>query len=297
MARWCGWPCGRRAGGGWRKYQHTTQAARRPCWPCLALPLGWRAGVGGVSCLAGRLRGVSLRFRCAGGIITPAAPVALNIRPFPCLVSNVYTSTSRANAGGGLAGLVWPFPVLALRLLGWLAAPVRIIIRRRDYIPARLALPVARIRARFGRFPPFWRPFGVAVVSNAGAVSLRPFRWCRCACKVATPRAALLCRYPQRVQYLRQQSQRETIPATRARRVFTSLAALLLVFGGYRAAAGLCGLLSRGGRIIIRQQSRAALRWRGIAPPPCLPCQLVKKLTRQRVAAGGRAGYRAPPMV
>lgn len=116
-----------------------------------------------------------------------------------------------------------------------------------DYIPARLALPVASICA------PFWRPFGVAVVSNAGAVSLRPFRWCRCAYKVATPRAALLCRYPQRGRYLRQQSQRETIPATRARRVFTSLAALLLVFSGYRAAAGLCGLLLRGGRIIIRQ--------------------------------------------
>lgn len=94
VARWCGWPCGRRAGGGWCKYQHTTQAARRPCWPCLALPLGWRAGVGGVSCLAGRLRGVSLRFRCAGGIITPAAPVALDIRPFPCLVSVTYISTS-----------------------------------------------------------------------------------------------------------------------------------------------------------------------------------------------------------
>ena len=173
VARWCGWPCGRRAGGGWCKCQHTTQAARRPCWPCLALPLGWRAGVGGVSCLAGRLRGVSLRFRCAGGIITPAAPVALNIRPFPCLVSIVYTSTSRANAGGGLAGLVWPFPVLALRLLGWLAAPVRIIIRRRDFIPARLALPVARICAPV-----------LAVSRRFGGVSA--LRWCpmlaRCPC-------------------------------------------------------------------------------------------------------------------
>lgn len=105
------------------------------------------------------------RFRCAGGIITPAAPVALNVCPFPCLVSVVYTSTSRANAGGGLAGLVWPFPVLSLRLLGWLAAPVRIIIRRRDYIPARLALPVARICA------PFW-PFSavLAALRRCGGV-------------------------------------------------------------------------------------------------------------------------------
>lgn len=106
-----------------------------PCWP-----FAWRLA----------------RFRCAGGIITPAAPVALDIRPFPCLVSKVYTSTSRANAGGGLVGLVWPFPVLALRLLGWLAAPVRINIRRRDLSRAagvarcphlRPVLPVSR---RFG---------------------------------------------------------------------------------------------------------------------------------------------------
>ena len=52
--------------------------------------------------------------------------------------------------------------------------------------------PLPAFAPRFGRFPPFWRPFGVAVVSNAGAVSVRPFRWCRCACKVAIPRGLAL---------------------------------------------------------------------------------------------------------
>lgn len=47
-----------------------------PCWP-----FAWRFA----------------RFRCAGGINTPAAPVALNMRPFPCLVSVTYISTSRAS--------------------------------------------------------------------------------------------------------------------------------------------------------------------------------------------------------
>lgn len=84
-------------------------------------------------------------------------------------------------------GLVLLFPVLALRLRGLLAAPVRINIRRRDYSPRGWRCPLPAFAPRFGRFPPFWRPFGVAVVSNAGAVSVRPFRWCRCACKVAAP--------------------------------------------------------------------------------------------------------------
>lgn len=157
--------------------------------------------------------------------------------------------------------------------------------------------PLPAFAPRFGRFPPFWRPFGVAVVSNAGAVSLRPFRWCRCACKVATPRAALLCRYPQRGRYFRQQSQRETIPATRARRVFTSLSALLLVFGGYRAAAGLCGLLSRGGAYHHTPAIPRGLAVAGYCAPAVLTLSTCQKTIPPMLAAGGRAGYRAPPMV
>ena len=46
VARWCGWPCGRRAAGGWRKYQHTTQAARRPAGLALRCRLaGWLVSV------------------------------------------------------------------------------------------------------------------------------------------------------------------------------------------------------------------------------------------------------------
>ena len=114
-------------------------------------------------------------------------------------MSVVYISTSRANAGGGLVAVACRVSVLALRLRGLLAAPVRINIRRRDFIPARLALPAPVYKhPRFAYFPPFWRRFGVAVVSSAGAVSLRPFRWCRCAYKVAAPRVPCFrpCSWP-----------------------------------------------------------------------------------------------------
>lgn len=122
--------------------------------PCVAA--GWRAGVGGVFVPCWPFAGRFARFRCAGGIIIPAAPVSRKIRPFPCLVSVVYISTSRANAGGGLAGLVWPFPVLALRLRGWLAAPAvssyggGIISPRGWRCPLPALRPVLAVSRRFG---------------------------------------------------------------------------------------------------------------------------------------------------
>lgn len=198
---------------------------------------------------------------------------------------------------------LWPFPVLALRLLGWLAAPVRIIIRRRDYIPARLALPVASIYARFGRFPPFWRRFGVAVVSNAGAVSLRPFRWCRCAYKVAKTRglALPLSLTPSDISptnYSGYIPRHTGAPCEYLRRPRFVYACGRLA-GGVRwlsRRVSLGGVLSRGRRIIIRQHPARPCVGGGIAPPPRLPFNLSNNFPPM-LAAGGRAGYRAPPMV
>lgn len=156
--------------------------------------------------------------------------------------------------------------------------------------------PLPAFAPRFARFPPFWRPFGVAVVSNAGAVSLRPFRWCRCACKVATPRAALLCRYPQRGRYLLQQSQRETIPPhgravclQALRPCCWSLVAIAppLVLAACYRAGGVSSYASNPARPcgggVLRPRRAYLVNLSNNFPP--------------MLAAGGRAGYRAPPMV
>ena len=148
----------------------------------------------------------------------------------PC-VSYLYKHQPPPVTGGGLvSALPLPFfrPCVAV---AWLAGRARRFNkRRRDFIPRGLRCPCQSINARFARFPPFWRPFGVAVVSSAGAVSLRPFRWCRCAYKVAAPRvpcfrpcswplvslaAVLACWCPCvyiPVQYFPHQSQRDKIP-------------------------------------------------------------------------------------
>lgn len=143
--------------------------------------------------------------------------------------------------------------------------------------------PLPAFAPRFARFPPFWRPFGVAVVSNAGAVSLRPFRWCRCACKVAINARPCLAVIPNAVRYIPQQSQRDT-PATRARRaptyaapaLHTRAGGLLLVFGGYRAVLVLAACYRAGGVSLYASNPARPCVGGGIAPPPCLPCQLVK---------------------
>lgn len=124
-----------------------------PCWP-----------------FAGRFA----RFRCTGGIITPAAPVALNIRPFPCLVSVAYISTSRASN--------WRRPCCrrclavfpSLRWFAWLAGRARPFQQTAaGLFPARLALPVSVYKRPV---LPIFRRFG----------GLSALRWCpvlaRCPC-------------------------------------------------------------------------------------------------------------------
>lgn len=124
-----------------------------PCWP-----------------FAGRFA----RFRCAGGIITPAAPVALNIRPFPCLVSVAYISTSRAsNWRRPCVGVALPCfrPCVAFAWLAGRARPFQQTAA--GLFPARLALPVS-----VNKRPvlPISRRFG----------GLSASRWCpvlaRCPC-------------------------------------------------------------------------------------------------------------------
>lgn len=221
--------------------------------------------------------------------------------------------------------------VLALRLFGLLAAPVRINIRRRDYIPARLALPVSVYkRPVFAYFPPFWRPFGVAVVSSAGAVSLRPFGWCRCAYKVAAPvwpcfrpcfvakghRASLAAvavssdLHP--VRYFPHQSQRDKIPPHGRAVCFPALRPCWWCLVAIAPRPLLAALLSRWRRINIRQYSNAATRWRGDCAPAVLTLSVCQKTCAagwrplhraRRVAVSlrgvicARAGYRAPPLV
>lgn len=104
-----------------------------PCWP-----FAWRFA----------------RFWRAGGINTPAAPVALNIRPFslPC-VSYLYKHHRAAVVAVALFRLPCRVSVLASRLRGLLAAPVRINIRRRDFIPRGLRCPCQSINAPFCPFP------------------------------------------------------------------------------------------------------------------------------------------------
>lgn len=108
-----------------------------PCWP-----------------FAGRFA----RFRCAGGINAPAAPVALNIRPFPCLVSVTYISTSRAS--------YWRRPCVGVALpcvrpcvaFAWLAGRARRFNkRRRDFIPRGWRCPRQSINAPV---LPIFRRFG-----------------------------------------------------------------------------------------------------------------------------------------
>jgi len=91
----------------------------------------------------------------------------------PC-VSCLYKHQPRQLlAAALLSALPCRVSVLALRLRGLLAAPVRINIRRRDFIPARLALPVSVYKRPV---LPIFRRFG----------GLSAFRWCpvlaRCPC-------------------------------------------------------------------------------------------------------------------
>lgn len=156
--------------------------------------------------------------------------------------------------------------------------------------------PLPAFAPRFARFPPFWRPFGVAVVSNAGAVSLRPFRWCRCAYKVAT-RAALLCPLSLTPSDISPTSHNRYIPChtgapcvylRRPRFVYACgrLAGVArwpcwpcgLVLGGYRAVLVLAACYRAGGVSSYASNPARPCGGGGVAPPPCLPCQLVKKL-------------------
>jgi hypothetical protein len=137
--------------------------------------------------------------------------------------------------------------------------------------------PLPAFMPRFGRFPPFWRPFGVAVVSNAGAVSVRPFRWCRCAYKVATPRAALLCRYPQRGRYFRQQSQRGNNPRhTGAPCIHKPCGLVAGLWWLSRRRWSLRLAIARGA-YHHTPKSRAALRWRGNCAPAVLTLSTCQK--------------------
>lgn len=284
-----------------------------PCWP-----FAWRLA----------------RFRCAGGIITPAAPVALNIRPFsvPC-VKCLYKHQPRQC----WRRPCWPCVAVSRPCVAfaWLAGRARAYHHTAAGLYPRAA-GVARcphLRPVLAVFRRFGGRFGVAVVSNAGAVSLRPFRWCRCACKVAAP--VWPCFRPCSLQMVSRaslaavscpiictpsdisphQSQREQYPATRARRAFTCAApalytlagGLLVLPAGLAGLAGGClvaiapcqllaALLLRWRRIIIRQYPSAATRWRGIAPRRAYLVNLSNNFPPM-LAAGGRAGYRAPPMV
>lgn len=122
-----------------------------PCWP-----FAWRF----------------VRFRCAGGIITPAAPVSRKIRPLPCLVSIVYISTSRAN----WRRPCWPCVAVSRPCVAfaWLAG------RARPYHHTAAGLyPRAACVARC----PHLRPV-LAVSRRFGGLSA--LRWCpmlaRCPC-------------------------------------------------------------------------------------------------------------------
>lgn len=162
-------------------------------------------------------------------------------------------------------------------------------------------------------------------------MSLRPFRWCRCAYKVAAPRvpcfrpcswplvslaAVLACWCPCvyiPVQYIPHQSQRGLISRhTGAPCVYWWPPRFVCACGGL--AGGVWWLLRRV-RYWRRYYYAAIPRGplvAGNCAPPCLPCQYVKKLVP---LAGGlctapavlavslrgvicaRAGYRAPPWV
>lgn len=219
--------------------------------------------------------------------------------------------------------------VLALRLRGLLAAPVRINIRRRDYSPRGLRCPCQSINARVAYFPPFWRPFGLSVVSSAGAVSLRPFRWCRCAYKVAAP--VWPCFRPCLLQMVSRASLAAVscpIICTPSDISPTSHNGIKSRHTGAPCAYKPCGLAGgvwwlsrrvsywrryyRGGGVSTYASIHRGHAVAGNCTPPCLPCQSFKK--RVPLAGGlctapavlavslrgvicARAGYRAPPWV
>lgn len=238
-----------------------------------------------------------------GWYVVPARPRSRLVGRFfvPCF-NRLYKHQRAAVVAVALFRLPCRVSVLALRLRGLLAAPVRINIRRRDYSPRGLRCPCQSINARFAYFPPFWRPFGVAVVYSAGAVSLRPFRWCRCAYKVAAP--VWPCFRPCSLQMVSRASlaavscpiictPSDISPTSHNGNNTPQHGRAVLVLAPpplcirLRAACWWClvaiapcqllaALLSRWGRINIRQYPPRPRGGGGIAPPPCLPCQSFK---------------------